>query len=48
MQVRDAFGDTQPAPVFTANSPALEFTRGGWRNPTFQPRPSLERVAYRL
>lgn len=26
----------------------LELTRGGWRNPLGSPRPSLQRVAYRL
>lgn len=46
--VRDEFGDTQPAFVLSVSNQSLEFTRGGWRNPRFQPRPSLERVAYRL
>lgn len=27
---------------------ALQFTRGGWRNPLGQPRSSLQRVAYRV
>ncbi|HEX4872753.1 MAG TPA: type II secretion system minor pseudopilin GspJ [Nevskiaceae bacterium] len=45
--VRDGFGDLQPA-LFGAEREGVEFTRGGWRNPLSQPRPSLERVRYRL
>lgn len=44
--VRDNFGEAQPALV--ADRDAVEFTRGGWRNPLSLPRSSLERVAYRL
>lgn len=44
---RDAYGDAQPALVMLPDG-AVEFTRGGWRNPLLQPRAGLERVAYRL
>lgn len=43
---RDGYGDTQPALV-TDHDGNVEFSRAGWRNPTGQPRPSLERVIYR-
>jgi general secretion pathway protein J len=43
---RDGFGQTQPALLVAED--AVEFTRGGWRNPTSLPRSALERVAYRL
>jgi general secretion pathway protein J len=46
--VRDSFGDIAPALFVTPSAPVLEFTRGGWRNPTFQPRATQERVAYRV
>ena len=46
--VRDPFGDESPAMVVSLNPPVLEFTRGGWRNPTFQPRSTQERVSYRV
>jgi general secretion pathway protein J len=47
--VRDAFGDPLPALVGGAGAAAvLELTRGGWPNPTGQPRSSLQRVAYDL
>lgn len=45
--VRDNYGDLQPAFKGADNAP-VEFTRGGWRNPLFQPRSTLERVAYKL
>lgn len=45
--IRDAFGDVQAA--FTADrSGRVEFTRGGWANPLGLPRPTLQRIAYRL
>ena len=44
---RDGFGETQPA-LMTQRDGAVEFTRSGWRNPTSQPRSTLERVAYRV
>lgn len=46
--VRDAFGDEVPAVLLSPGASILEFTRGGWRNPTYQPRSSQERVSYRL
>ncbi len=46
--VRDPFGDVSPALYVTPSAPVLEFTRGGWRNPLFQPRSSQERVSYRV
>ncbi len=46
--VRDPYGDQLPALYVTPSSPMLEFTRGGWRNPLFQPRSSQERVSYRV
>jgi general secretion pathway protein J len=47
---RDGYGDAQPAlrTDLSSGSARVEFTRGGWRNPLLQPRPSLERVSYRL
>jgi len=44
---RDGFGEEQPA-LRMADEGAVEFTRAGWRNPLGHPRPSLQRVAYRL
>lgn len=46
--VRDPYGDQLPALYVTPSAPVLEFTRSGWRNPTFQPRSSQERVSYQL
>ena len=46
--VRDPFGDESPALYVTPSAPVLEFTRGGWRNPTFQPRSTQERVSYHV
>ncbi|WP_020648731.1 type II secretion system minor pseudopilin GspJ [Solimonas variicoloris] len=45
--IRDNYGDLQAA-LLGADNAAVEFTRGGWRNPLLLPRPTLERVAYRL
>ncbi|NGY06309.1 type II secretion system minor pseudopilin GspJ [Solimonas terrae] len=45
--IRDNYGDLQPG-LLGADNAAVEFTRGGWRNPLSQPRSTLERVAYRL
>lgn len=44
---RNGYGLTDPA-LFVRPDDAVEFTRGGWRNPLSQPRSNLERVAYRL
>jgi general secretion pathway protein J len=45
--VRDILGDSLPALRVTHDN-ALEFTRGGWRNPGGGARSHLQRVAYRL
>nr|WP_084196919.1 type II secretion system minor pseudopilin GspJ [Solimonas soli] len=45
--IRDNYGDQQPG-LRGADNAAVEFTRGGWRNPLSQPRSTLERVGYRL
>lgn len=45
--VRDILGDALPALRVTRDN-ALEFTRGGWRNPGLSARSHLQRVAYRL
>jgi len=48
--VREQLGDGWQ-PALMANGlelNALEFTRGGWPNPLSRPRPTLQRVAYRL
>lgn len=45
--IRDGFGDRQPAFV-SERDQVISFTRGGWRNPLYAPRPTLERVRYRL
>jgi general secretion pathway protein J len=44
---RDPYGETQAALVLLPDG-SMEFTRSGWRNPLAQPRPTLQRVAYRL
>ena len=41
--VRDEFGDAQ-LPVVGGD--ALQFTRGGWRNPAGRQRSTLQRVGY--
>jgi len=41
--VRDEFGDAQPPVV---GGDALQFTRGGWRNPAGRQRSTLQRVGY--
>jgi general secretion pathway protein J len=47
--VRDPFGDTRAALLGEdLDSPALELTRNGWRNPLGQPRSSLQRVRWQL
>ncbi|MDX1298241.1 MAG: type II secretion system minor pseudopilin GspJ [Pseudomonas sp.] len=47
--VRDAFGDPRAALIGDdLESPALELTRNGWRNPLGQPRSSLQRVRWQL
>ncbi|MGB5211061.1 MAG: type II secretion system minor pseudopilin GspJ [Gammaproteobacteria bacterium] len=48
--VREQLGDGWQ-PALTASGlefNALEFTRGGWPNPLARPRPTLQRVAYRV
>jgi general secretion pathway protein J len=48
-EIRDEFGNRQPALIsHPFRAEGLEFTRGGWRNPTGKKRSSLQRVAYRL
>lgn len=49
--IHDEYGDVQPAFVSREEGredARIEFTRGGWRNPTLQRRSALERVAYGL
>ncbi len=46
--IRDEFGDMRAALLWDNTQNGLEFTRGGWRNPLYLPRSSLERVAYFL
>jgi general secretion pathway protein J len=45
--IRDNFGDVQPS-IRGAREQVVELTRGGWRNPLFLPRSSMERVTYAL
>jgi general secretion pathway protein J len=46
---RDPFGDSRAALLGEGlDSPALELTRSGWRNPLAQPRASLQRVRWQL
>ena len=48
--VRDELGN-QEQPALRAdesNEHVIEFTRAGWTNPAALPRPTLQRVAYRL
>lgn len=45
--VRDNYGDLRPA-LLANNDGLVELTRGGWRNPLFLPRSTLQRVAYTL
>lgn len=44
---RDNFGDSQPA-LIGGREQIVELTRGGWRNPLYLKRSSMERVVYRL
>jgi len=48
--IREQLGDGwQPALLASGlEINAVEFTRGGWPNPLARPRPTLQRVAYRL
>ncbi|MDR3415839.1 MAG: type II secretion system minor pseudopilin GspJ [Nevskia sp.] len=46
--IRDNDGLSQPAFLYDGYSKRVEFTRGGWANPAFLPRPTLERVSYFL
>ena len=45
--IRDNFGDLQPS-IRGAREQVIELTRGGWRNPLFLKRSSMERVTYAL
>ena len=45
--IRDNFGDMQPS-IRGAREQVVELTRGGWRNPLFLKRSSMERVTYAL
>src|SRR6185295_10361470 len=45
--VRDGLGERTPS--FQTNADGgVEFTRAGWRNPLLHPRPTMERIAYRI
>jgi len=45
--IRDEYGDEQPALSSSDYGPIrLEFTHGGWQNPTASTRSNLQRVAY--
>lgn len=44
---RDNFGDLQP-PLLGGKEQTVELTRGGWRNPLYLKRSSLQRVVYGL
>jgi general secretion pathway protein J len=44
--VRDEYGELLPPILFEGQDYAVEFTRGGWRNPAGRPRSRLQRVAY--
>ncbi len=47
--IRDGFGDPQrPLLAPGPEGAAVEFTHGGWRNPTLARRSSLQRVAYEV
>ena len=47
--IRDEFGEMQPALICTVDDgTAVEFSRGGWRNPAGLPRSNMQRVAYRF
>ena len=48
--VRDELGDGRLASLDAdaRNTDLVELTRGGWPNPLVLPRPTLQRVAYRL
>jgi len=45
--VRDSYGDPLQAVLIGADG-AIEFTRGGWRNPLQLPRAEVQRVGYLL
>lgn len=47
--IRNSYGEEDKALVAVeGGDPLIQFTRTGWRNPTHQPRSTLQRVAYRL
>ncbi|MGI9278875.1 MAG: type II secretion system minor pseudopilin GspJ [Endozoicomonas sp.] len=47
--VRDEYGDSKAAVMVPGSSARLiEFTRSGWKNPVYEQRSRLQRVAYAL
>jgi general secretion pathway protein J len=44
--IRNEFGESQNAIIFSGLDEKLEFTRIGWRNPIKRPRSTMQRVAY--
>lgn len=46
--IRDENGNPQPDFNYDTYSHRLEFTRGGWANPAYLPRATVERVSYFL
>ena len=46
--IRDAFGDRQPALLAPGGLSGVEFTRAGYPNPAGYPRSELQRVGYRV
>jgi len=44
--IRDRYGETIPPIVFENDEYLVEFTRGGWSNPSGRKRSRLQRVAY--
>ena len=43
----NSLGQVQPAMLYEDFGARLEFTRAGWRNPLYAPRPGLERIVWR-
>ena len=46
--IRDRYGETMPPIVFENDEYLVEFTRGGWSNPSGRKRSRLQRVAYSM
>ena len=46
--VRDEYGEPLLAITFEGEDYLVEFTRGGWPNPSGRPRSELQRVAYNI